>query len=149
MIVGGGTAPATNLTRHEVQRPRPPHVAVMSTEASCAALRMVVPGSTSRARLSGRRVSAGLIRRPGYHFQLDFPRAFADSDTHPSSRWGYRGGCIAPLHRLPPPVADPDPAGHGPRPLPRHARDPRQPARSGGRGSESALARGAEEPRRG
>ena len=44
MMVGGGAVPATNLIRHEVQRPRPPQVAVMSTPPACAALRMVVPG---------------------------------------------------------------------------------------------------------
>ena len=29
-MVGGGTVPATNFTRHDVQRPRPPQIAVMS-----------------------------------------------------------------------------------------------------------------------
>src|SRR5919201_188157 len=60
MIVGGGTVPATNCTRQEVQRPRPPHVAVISTPPSCAALRIVVPAAT----LSSRRVpdSAGSVR---------------------------------------------------------------------------------------
>ena len=48
MIVGGGTVPVTSFTRHEVQRPRPPQVAVMSTPPPCAAFRMVVPGSTAR-----------------------------------------------------------------------------------------------------
>src|SRR5204863_474611 len=50
MIVGGGTAPATNLTRHEVQRPRPPQVAVMSTPPPWAALRIDVPGARSSVR---------------------------------------------------------------------------------------------------
>src|SRR5207237_10022965 len=61
MIVGGGIVPATNFTRHEVQRPRPPQVAVMSTPPSCAALRMLVPAAT----LSSRRVRAspGFVRK--------------------------------------------------------------------------------------
>src|SRR2546427_6821408 len=50
MIVGGGGRPARNLTRHEVHRPRPPHVAVMSTPPACAALRIVVPGATLSVR---------------------------------------------------------------------------------------------------
>src|SRR5215510_14847383 len=50
MIVGGGGRPARNLTRHDVHRPRPPHVAVMSMPAACAALRIVVPGETVRVR---------------------------------------------------------------------------------------------------
>ena len=33
-MVGGGTAPATNFTRHDVHRPRPPHVAVTSRPAA-------------------------------------------------------------------------------------------------------------------
>ena len=57
MMVGGGAVPATNLTRHEVQRPRPPQVAVMSTPPACAALRMVVPGFVSRTWRPGRMVS--------------------------------------------------------------------------------------------
>ena len=36
MIVGGGMSPETNLIRHDVQRPRPPQVAVMSTPPPCA-----------------------------------------------------------------------------------------------------------------
>ena len=43
-MVAGGTAPATNFTRQDVHRPRPPQVAVTSTPAACAALRMLVPG---------------------------------------------------------------------------------------------------------
>src|SRR5689334_1654796 len=60
MIVGGGIVPATNCTRHDVQRPRPPQVAVISTPPSCAALRIVVPTAT----LSSRRVPdcAGFVR---------------------------------------------------------------------------------------
>src|SRR5512132_1696516 len=54
MIVGGGIAPARNFTRHDVQRPRPPQVAVMSIDAACAARRIVVPGG----RLSSRRAPA-------------------------------------------------------------------------------------------
>src|SRR5881296_2851505 len=38
MIVGGGGRPARNLTRHAVHRPRPPHVAVMSTPPACLAM---------------------------------------------------------------------------------------------------------------
>ena len=34
MMVGGGGVPAMNLTRQDVQRPRPPQVAVMSTPCS-------------------------------------------------------------------------------------------------------------------
>src|SRR5206468_6936028 len=94
MIVGGGAVPA-NLIRQDVQRPRPPQVAVMSTPAAWAALRIVVPESTSRMRRSGRMVSAGLIRASEYHFGLDFPGAFADSDdTHTHPRDGLRGGCM-------------------------------------------------------
>ena len=50
MIVGGGIGPATNFTRHDVQRPRPPQVAVMSTPAAWAALRIETPGVTGSAR---------------------------------------------------------------------------------------------------
>src|SRR2546427_9814862 len=50
MIVGGGGRPARNLTRHEVHRPRPPHVAVMSTPPACAALRSVDPGAALSVR---------------------------------------------------------------------------------------------------
>src|SRR5262245_25967154 len=62
MIVAGGVVPATNLTRHDVHRPRPPQVAVMSTPAAWAEARMVDPGSTWSARPSGRIVRAMLIR---------------------------------------------------------------------------------------
>ena len=57
-MVGGGTVPATNLTRQEVQRPRPPQVAVMSTPAAWAALRMLVPGvmASSTSRLGAARL---------------------------------------------------------------------------------------------
>src|SRR5262249_62046215 len=50
MMVGGGGRPARNLTRHDVHRPGPPHVAVMSMPAACAALRIVVPGATVTVR---------------------------------------------------------------------------------------------------
>ena len=50
MIVGGGGSPTRNFTRHDVHRPRPPHVAVMSTPPACAALRIVVPGATVSVR---------------------------------------------------------------------------------------------------
>ena len=66
MMVGGGAVPATNLTRHDVQRPRPPQVAVMSTPAAWADFRIVVPGfdvedvaagqDGQRNRHSGRRI---------------------------------------------------------------------------------------------
>src|SRR4051812_5772706 len=57
MMVGGGMLPETNFTRQEVQRPRPPQVAVMSTPPAWAALRMVTLGSASRRRFSGRTMS--------------------------------------------------------------------------------------------
>src|SRR2546425_812919 len=50
MMGGGGGGPARNLPGHEVPRPRPPHVAVMSTPPACAALRIVVPGATLSVR---------------------------------------------------------------------------------------------------
>ena len=53
MIVGGGGRPARNFTRHDVHRPRPPHVAVTSTPPACAALRIVVPGATLSVRRDG------------------------------------------------------------------------------------------------
>src|SRR4030095_15905129 len=91
-MVGGGTAPATNFTRHEVQRPRPPQVAVMSTPAACAARRMVVPGSTWSVRASGNRVRPTVAMRSEdsiaailgdsngrqTHVLLDFSRGVAD-----------------------------------------------------------------------
>ena len=46
----GGTVPATNFTRHDVQRPRPPQTASTSMPCAWAARRIVVPGSTSRTR---------------------------------------------------------------------------------------------------
>ena len=58
----GGTVPATNFTRHEVQRPRPPQVAVMSMPAAWAAARMLVPaGSDSSRRGSARRGSVRMV----------------------------------------------------------------------------------------
>src|SRR5262249_10406881 len=47
---GGGGGPARNSPGHDVHRPRPPQVAVMSMEAACAALRIVVPGATVTVR---------------------------------------------------------------------------------------------------
>jgi len=46
MMVGGGTRPDTNFTRHDVHRPRPPQVASRSTPPACAEARMVTPRST-------------------------------------------------------------------------------------------------------
>jgi hypothetical protein len=46
MIVGGGMLPATNFTRQDVQRPRPPQVAVMSIPPACAAWSRVIPAAT-------------------------------------------------------------------------------------------------------
>src|SRR4029453_7693996 len=95
MIVGGGAVPATSFTRHEVQRPRPPQVAVMSTPPPCAALRMVVPGLTARTGRPGRMVSGIAIRaqdttpwRPWTHGNT---RAFSETRrdsplTHPRRR---------------------------------------------------------------
>src|SRR5262245_7625110 len=60
MMVGGGTGPATNFTRQDVQRPRPPHVAVMSTPAAWAAARMEAPGARAKARRADG--SRGLVR---------------------------------------------------------------------------------------
>ena len=75
MMVGGGAVPATNLTRHDVQRPRPPQVAVMSTPAACAAFRMVVPGLMSRTRGTGQNGQGnGSCGRRIPFFPLDFPR---------------------------------------------------------------------------
>jgi len=60
MIVGGGIVPSMNLTRQEVQRPRPPQVAVTSTPPSCAAVRMLVPAATVSTRRG--RASPGCVR---------------------------------------------------------------------------------------
>src|SRR6266436_2891183 len=79
MMVGGGAVPATSLTRHEVHRPRPPQVAVMSTPEAWADFRIVVPGVVSRTWRAGRMVSGIAIPGAGYHFFLDFPRGFANS----------------------------------------------------------------------
>src|SRR5215475_3648036 len=67
MMVGGGIVPETNFTRHDVHRPRPPHVAVMSTPPSWAARRMVEPGSTESTTRSGRMVRGMPMRASGYH----------------------------------------------------------------------------------
>src|SRR6266849_10833857 len=75
MIVGGGMVPETNFTRQEVQRPRPPQVAVMSTPAAWPARRTVVPGSTWSVMRSGRMVRAMLMRAQGYHFRVLAPGA--------------------------------------------------------------------------
>src|SRR2546428_12637202 len=63
MIVGGGTVPATNLTRQEVHRPRPPHVAAISMPAACAPFRIdVAGGSASVRRGAGSRGSVRIVR---------------------------------------------------------------------------------------
>src|SRR5881398_3097026 len=63
MIVGGGTVPVTNLTRQDVQRPRPPHVAVISRDAACAPFRIdVAGGSASVRRGAGSRGSVRIVR---------------------------------------------------------------------------------------
>src|SRR3989442_12438653 len=63
MSVGGGGKPARNLTRHEVHRPRPPQVAMMSTPPACAALRIVVPGATLSVRRSASPGAGRIVRR--------------------------------------------------------------------------------------
>src|SRR5436309_964601 len=78
MIVGGGGRPARNFTRHVVHRPRPPQVAVMSTPAACAALRIVVPGATVTVRADA---------------ALDAGRA-AEADL-------MAGKAVGPLHGVP------------------------------------------------
>src|SRR3989442_15476281 len=63
MIVGGGSVPVTNLTRQDVHRPRPPHVAVMWMPAACAPLRIdVAGGSESVRRGAGSRGSVRVVR---------------------------------------------------------------------------------------
>src|SRR5215467_8635453 len=50
--------------RHDVQRPRPPHVAVTSTPPSCAALSSVVPLGAEMVRATDRsRGSITMVRR--------------------------------------------------------------------------------------
>ncbi len=49
--------PETNLIRHEVQRPRPPHVDVISIPAVCAALRREVPGGVGTTVPPGSKVT--------------------------------------------------------------------------------------------
>src|SRR5260370_36278601 len=92
MMVGGGAVPATSLTRHEVHRPRPPQVAVMSTPPAWADFRIVVPGFVSRTGRPGRVVSGIAIPGAGYHFFLDFPRRRANSSllTRPRARRALR-----------------------------------------------------------
>src|SRR2546427_11669866 len=69
MIVGGGGTPVRNLTRQEVQRPRPPQVAEMSTPPACAALRIVVPAATARFRLdAGSSGSVTIVRATAMAF---------------------------------------------------------------------------------
>ena len=63
MMVGGGTMPETNLTRQDVQRPRPPQVASMSTPAAWAEARMVAPDVAWSVSPAGRRVSATVAMR--------------------------------------------------------------------------------------
>ena len=65
MMVGGGTLPLTILMRQLWHRPRPPHVAITSIPASCAALRNVCPGVTGIVRPTGSKVTARVrpIRR--------------------------------------------------------------------------------------
>src|SRR5437867_2141725 len=75
MMVGGGMVPETNFTRQDVQRPRPPQVAVISTPPAWPARRMVVPGSTWSVIRSGRTVRAMLMRAQGYHFRVLAPCA--------------------------------------------------------------------------
>src|SRR5262249_7359558 len=72
MMVGGGIVPETNFTRHDVHRPRPPQVAVMSTPPSWAARRMVEPGSTESTTRSGRMVRGMPMRASGYHREQSF-----------------------------------------------------------------------------
>jgi hypothetical protein len=63
MMVGGGTGPVTNLTRQEVQRPRPPQVAVMAIPADWAALSIEAPGEALSVRLAeGSRGSVRTVR---------------------------------------------------------------------------------------
>src|SRR3989441_10025294 len=64
MIVGGGIVPATNFTRQEVHRPRPPHVAVISMDAACADFRIEVLGGRASVRRGvGSRGSVRMVRR--------------------------------------------------------------------------------------
>src|SRR5437762_10133206 len=63
MIVGGGTVPATNFTRQDVHRPRPPHVAVISIPAACAVFKMEVAGGRESVRWAdGSRGSVRMVR---------------------------------------------------------------------------------------
>src|SRR6185503_15340182 len=152
MIVGGGAVPATSLTRHEVQRPRPPQIALMSTPPAWAAFRMVVPGLASRTRGPGRMVSEIAMRAQDSILFLDFTRVFADSyllTRHMVWAGTAPGGCVAQLHRLSPPLAGSDAPRDGARHLPGDARHAGQPARSSRGGGEPAVARRPEEPRRG
>ena len=56
MIVGGGAVRATTFTRQEVQRPRPPHVAVTSIPCPWATRSSELPGAAATVRASGRNV---------------------------------------------------------------------------------------------
>src|SRR4029077_2343059 len=144
MMVGGGAVPATSLTRHEVHRPRPPQVAVMSTPEAWADFRIVVPGFVSRTWRPGRMVSGIAIPGAGYHFFLDFPRGFADSCLHSAS-----GGVVAPVRRLSPPLVGSDAARDGARHLLGDARHAGQSPRPGRGGGNPPLAGGQEESRGG
>src|SRR5258705_11975658 len=79
MIVGGGAVPATSLTRHELQRPRPPQIALMSTPPAWAAYRMVVPGLASGTRGHARMVSEIAMQAHDSILFFDFTRVFGDS----------------------------------------------------------------------
>src|SRR2546428_11219995 len=63
MIVGGGIVPATNFTRQEVHRPRPPQVAVISIDAACADFKIdVLGGMATVRRAAGSRGSVRMVR---------------------------------------------------------------------------------------
>src|SRR5262245_3410515 len=98
MIVGGGVAPAMNLTRQDVHRPRPPHVAVMSTPAACAVLRMDVPGARESARVTeGSRGSVRSVRRTATTVDST-PGLVARRDDRVSSAQGIHGEGGEPWH---------------------------------------------------
>ena len=67
MIVGGGTLPLTILMRQLWQRPRPPHVAITSMPASCAARRNVCPGPTMIVCPAGAKVDGEILSCPYCH----------------------------------------------------------------------------------
>src|SRR5262245_45832433 len=84
-----------------------------------------VPGETNRAMASDMGVNFGAVMASRY-----------STRTHVS------------LRDPAPSVAGPDPPRHGARDVRDHARHARQPPRPDRRGRQSAVARGAEEPRR-